>query len=105
MLLCSNTLQSSTILLSSTTSDPRSTPEFGKGGGTSAVASLPKRKVEELVKQGVMKCIWLGELSSKELFVLVSFLCKVMILSLLSSSFLHRSMVGTGMMGEYFPIL
>ena len=105
MLWCSSSLNTPTTLLSSTTSIPWSTPESGKGSSTSAVASLPRRKVEELVKHGAMKYIWLGELSSfsRELFVLVSFLCKVMIFSLLSSSFLHRSMVGTGMMGEYFP--
>ena len=54
---------------------------------------MPRKKVKELVKQGAMKCIWLEELSSNELFVLVSSLCRVMIFSLFSYSSLNPSMV------------
>ena len=48
--------------------------------------------MEELVKQGAMKCIWLEELSSNEFFVLVSSLCRVMIF-LFASSSLYPNMV------------
>ena len=52
MLRYYSSLSTPNTLLSSTTSDPRSTQESDKGSSTSAVASLPRKKMEELVKQG-----------------------------------------------------
>ena len=57
MLRCYSSLSTPTTLLSSTTSDLRSIPESDEGSSTSAMASLPRKMVKELFKQGAMK--WL----------------------------------------------
>ena len=83
----------STTLVSSLSLVSAAKPEEGRGRRTSAVASLARRKVYLLVEDGAMKYSWQEELRSRQLLVLESSVCILIILDMFSSSSLHPSMV------------